>query len=1188
MIPRRYSEVSLKKFLLALLFVFCGHYAHASICNVTAGMNQSQFTSIISSCGSGNTVLFPAGTYTWTSGYTIPCGVSIQGPTPTSNGGSLPFYSQTPNQTAKFTGNFGLQNYGPLSTSVGCSTPQSIQFIEWDGQRTGSGGNLNPGGNNCRSEGNNYPTPPDLPCGVGGGNFIQIKPGTNHFTMKFNYIHGNVCGYLCADHHSILIELQPFGSQSGCCTFPSGYPVTNDVNISWNILAAVGDCNPATNYNDNNQNTEGGGGTCDGVGIQGAFTNLVVSNNIFTTGDDELKFFEMFDAGNTAGFCAPCTFNDNWFELYDRIATEMQINWGGPSEPDLVYMQFNSFANHLSIWQQDYDISQADGCVYNFNTANQTNCEIHMDYNTSVADKGSSSGLDPGYEFWAGNGSTASGNFWSGNQAGISVQWDPNGNFTANNNTIFSPMNNGNACNSGCTLQNGQSNPAYQGCPGYNSGNPPPLFKPSCSGNTSQNSNGTITSVAPVLSVSGGVVTIKNTNVSTPNGSNPGRDSNTTFWCTTNGNTPSPGGSGSVPYWVGTAQAQGTASASAIPTASQTVANVTTVGSGTFKCVGMWGAPNQPFNYVTISNGGGGYVPSAVTSIAFSNGPTTATPQISPASGNFTADFSVAITDTTPSATIHYTTDGSTPTTSSTVYTTPIPVSGVTTVVNAIAASSGNANSAIQTTTYTYVPPPTAFYGPQLQTETNSGSNAYFTADLITVIQPLTVSGGYIYLGAGGTIGDKVDIVVVPSTGYNTEAATPSCHATFTETTGTINAFTFLSFSGCTLPGGNYWLGYQTNDPGLAIGSYDCGGSPSVPACVLGQAGASTPSTYGLWFVLQPYGTYTGLATTFSGQASVQQSVYLVGSTTSTTATPVILPNSQPYTAGFNATITDGTSGATIYYTTDGSTPTAASTVYGSPVPISGATTTLKAVATSPGAAISSVVTVLYTYQGGGPPVLTGCQVTGASTVVASQVIQGSGTCTYTIGAPTNCGVSPDSNGNVINTWTASTPAIFSVGPFGAAAGCTLSNQGPGCVLGKTVGTANLGGSVGSLQCAPLSISVTHTLTSLSIATTGGVTSLQSSTTNQLIPLCTYSDSTSDSCPGITITYTSSNNSFATVTTNGGLVTGISPGVVNLGASVASPAVSATPISLTITPPTSHIIFNQQGISGFKGNSSVQ
>jgi hypothetical protein len=56
------------------------------------------------------------------------------------------------------------------------------------------------------------------------------------------------------------------------------------------------------------------------------------------------------------------------------------------------------------------------------------------------------------------------------------------------------------------------------------------------------------------------------------------------------------------------------------------------------------------------------------------NGQLTATPTFSPGSGTYTSAQSVSISDSTPNASIYYTTDGSTPSTGSTLYTGPIQV----------------------------------------------------------------------------------------------------------------------------------------------------------------------------------------------------------------------------------------------------------------------------------------------------------------------------------------------------------------------------------------------------------------------------------------------------------------------------------------------------------------------------------
>lgn len=74
--------------------------------------------------------------------------------------------------------------------------------------------------------------------------------------------------------------------------------------------------------------------------------------------------------------------------------------------------------------------------------------------------------------------------------------------------------------------------------------------------------------------------------------------------------------------------------------------------------------------------------------------PVVATPTFSPTPGTYPGTQMVTLADATGGASIYYTTDGSTPTTSSTLYTGAITVS-VTTTIQAIAAASGFTNSTV-------------------------------------------------------------------------------------------------------------------------------------------------------------------------------------------------------------------------------------------------------------------------------------------------------------------------------------------------------------------------------------------------------------------------------------------------------------------------------------------------------------
>ncbi len=75
---------------------------------------------------------------------------------------------------------------------------------------------------------------------------------------------------------------------------------------------------------------------------------------------------------------------------------------------------------------------------------------------------------------------------------------------------------------------------------------------------------------------------------------------------------------------------------------------------------------------------------------------------------------------------------------------------------------------------------------------------------------------------------------------------------------------------------------------------------------------------------------------------------------------PVFSPAAGTYTAGQSVTLTDALPSATIYYTTDGSTPTASSPVYSGAISVS-ATETLKAIAEEAGYVKSTVARALYT-----------------------------------------------------------------------------------------------------------------------------------------------------------------------------------------------------------------------------------
>ena len=108
-----------------------------------------------------------------------------------------------------------------------------------------------------------------------------------------------------------------------------------------------------------------------------------------------------------------------------------------------------------------------------------------------------------------------------------------------------------------------------------------------------------------------------------------------------------------------------------------------------------------------------GYNDSALASADFTvsaDTPTTATPTITPDGGEFSESVAVSLATTTPGATIFYTTDGSTPSVSSTAYMGPFTLSTDATV-SAFAVAVGYTDSAVVIADFTLGSAPAAGSG---------------------------------------------------------------------------------------------------------------------------------------------------------------------------------------------------------------------------------------------------------------------------------------------------------------------------------------------------------------------------------------------------------------------------------------------------------------------------------------------
>ena len=140
---------------------------------------------------------------------------------------------------------------------------------------------------------------------------------------------------------------------------------------------------------------------------------------------------------------------------------------------------------------------------------------------------------------------------------------------------------------------------------------------------------------------------------------------------------------------------------------------------------------------------------SAVASAVYTITPPAATPAFSPAAGTYTAAQTVTISDATAGATIYYTTNGTTPTTSSTKYTAAISVS-TTETLNAIALATGDSVSALASATYTITSSGGNGFKPPAATPTFSLAAGVYNSERVVTIGDAT-TGSTIYYTKDGS-----------------------------------------------------------------------------------------------------------------------------------------------------------------------------------------------------------------------------------------------------------------------------------------------------------------------------------------------------------------------------------------------------------------------------------------------------
>ena len=320
-------------------------------------------------------------------------------------------------------------------------------------------------------------------------------------------------------------------------------------------------------------------------------------------------------------------------------------------------------------------------------------------------------------------------------------------------------------------------------------------------------------------------------------------------------------------------------------------------------------------------------------SAAYTITPVVATPVFSPAAGTFTTAQSVTLSDATSGATIYYTTNGSTPTTASTLYTGPITVSATETL-KAIATATGETNSAVAAAGYTITPvAATPVFSPAAGTFTTtqsvtiadatSGATIYYTTNGSTpttssaaYIGPISVSATETLQAVAAAPGDTNSAVATAA--YIISALPVVATPAFSPAAGTYTSAQTVALSDATAGATIY---YTTN-----------GSTPTTSS-----AAYTGPITVSSTETVKAIAVATGDTNSAIASAAYTISVPVV-------ATPTFSPAAGTYTSTQSVTLSDTTSGAAIYYTTNGSTPTTASTPFTGPITVS-ATETLQAIA---------------------------------------------------------------------------------------------------------------------------------------------------------------------------------------------------------------------------------------------------
>ena len=391
-----------------------------------------------------------------------------------------------------------------------------------------------------------------------------------------------------------------------------------------------------------------------------------------------------------------------------------------------------------------------------------------------------------------------------------------------------------------------------------------------------------------------------------------------------------------------------------------------------------------------------GYLQSSVSTATFNFTNQTPPVSFSPAAGTYLNAQAVTISETDTNAKIYYTMDGSTPSASSTAYSGPIQVK-VSETIRAIAIDPALNNSNIGTAAYVIQNGGTTInFGSGFS---NSQGLAFNGSAVATNDTRLQLTNGNTW--EAGSVFWNAPI--------NIQSFTTNFEFQLTNAQGNGFTFTIQNTGANALGGDSAGLGYQGIQKSVAVkfnfynynnegsdptGLYTDGQAPVSPTVDISPSGIELGSDDGI----QAQITYDGTTLTLNlhdlvnnntftyswpidipqvvggntayvgftgGTGGLTSSQKLLSWTYTTQAMPpVFAPPAGTYGSAENVSLSSPTGDANIYYTTNGSTPSAGSTPYSAPIAVS-SSETVKAIAISPTMGASNVVSAAYIIQPG-------------------------------------------------------------------------------------------------------------------------------------------------------------------------------------------------------------------------------